>query len=48
MQGLLVFKSLAEAQERGFVLVDQTKDGFLVRKLTPQGWALALVQPSNN
>lgn len=44
MQGIVVFKSLGEAQNYGFQVFDRTKDGFLVRKLTPNGYALAIVR----
>ena len=44
MQGIMIFKSIGEAQSSGFQLFDRTKDGFLVRKQTPNGWALALAK----
>jgi len=46
MQGVLVFKDLEEAERRGFQFFDRRIDGVLVRKMTSNGWALALV--SNN
>jgi len=44
MQGILVFKSIGEAFESGFQYFDRTKEGYLVRKMTPLGWALALAR----
>jgi hypothetical protein len=44
MQGIMIFKSMGEAQNSGFLYFDRTKDGFLVRKMTPKGWALALAR----
>jgi hypothetical protein len=44
MQGIMIFKSMDEAQNSGFLYFDRTKDGFLVRKMTPKGWALALAR----
>ncbi len=45
MQGVLVLKTMADAQALGFVYFDHTKDGYyLVRKMTHRGWALAIVQ----
>jgi len=44
MQGILVFPSLAEAVASGFEPIDRTKDGYLVRKWTGSGWALAVVK----
>ena len=46
MQGVLVFKDLEEAERLGFQLFDRRIEGTLVRKMTSNGWALALV--SNN
>jgi hypothetical protein len=46
MQGVLVFKDLEEAERLGFEYFDRRIDGVLVRKMTSNGWALALV--SNN
>lgn len=43
MQGVIVFRSLEEALEKGFEVIDRTKEGFLVRKLTPGGYAIAIV-----
>jgi hypothetical protein len=42
MQGILFFKSIGEALSSGFQFFDRTKDGFLVRKMTPIGWELAI------
>jgi hypothetical protein len=44
MQGLLVFKSLAEAIRAGFHVYDRTGDGYLVRARTANGWAFALAK----
>ncbi len=45
MQGVLVLKTMADAMALGFVFFDRTKDGYcVVRKMTPRGWALAIVQ----
>ena len=43
MAGLVVFHSVAEALAAGFQIYDRTPDGYLVRKSTEQGWAMALV-----
>jgi hypothetical protein len=43
MAGLMVFSSLADALRAGFEMYDHTQDGYLVRKWTAQGWAMALV-----
>ncbi len=43
MQGVLVFKDLEEAERLGFQFFDRRIDGMLVRKMTSNGWALALV-----
>lgn len=43
MAGLTVFTSLAEALRAGFQIYDRTKEGYLVRTLTANGWAMALV-----
>jgi hypothetical protein len=44
MQGLLVFKSLAEAIRAGFHVYDRTCDGYLMRTRTANGWVLALAK----
>jgi hypothetical protein len=44
MQGVLVFKSLAEAIRAGFHVYDRTRDGYLVRMRTTGGWAFALAR----
>jgi hypothetical protein len=45
MQGVLVLKTMADAMALGFVFFDRTRDGYcVVRKMTPRGWALAIVQ----
>ncbi len=43
MNGLIVFRSLADALRAGFEICDRTADGYLVRTRTADGWALALV-----
>ena len=43
MQGVLVLKTMADAIAAGFEYFDKTADGYLVRKKTPLGWALAIV-----
>jgi len=47
MQGILFFKSMGEALSSGFQYFDRTKDGFLVRKMTPRGWALAIARDAD-
>lgn len=42
--GIVVFSSLAEAVSAGYQLLERTVDGFLVRKNTAAGWALAVVR----
>lgn len=44
MQGIMIFKSIAEAQSSGFQYFDRTKEGYLVRKMTSRGWALAIAR----
>jgi hypothetical protein len=44
MQGILIFNSLAEAVASGFEYLDRTEGGYLVRKRTSTGWALALAK----
>lgn len=44
MSGLLVFRSMAEAQRAGFELYDRTPTGALVRAKTADGWGLAIVE----
>jgi hypothetical protein len=44
MQGILVFNTLAEAVASGFEVFDRTADGYLVRKRTDRGWAIALAR----
>jgi hypothetical protein len=43
MQGLVVFKSLADALRAGYQIYDRTETGYLVRTKTAAGWAIALV-----
>jgi hypothetical protein len=40
----MVFQSMGEAVASGFQFFDRTKEGYLVRKMTPAGWALALAR----
>ena len=47
MQGIMIFKSMLEAVSSGFQYFDRTKGGFLVRKMTPAGWALAIARDDN-
>jgi len=49
MQGILEFKSLAEAIRAGFEPFERRPDGCLVRTRTASGWALAFarVQPGS-
>lgn len=44
MQGLVVFKSLADALRAGYQICDRTATGYLVRTRTDAGWALAVVE----
>lgn len=44
MQGLIVFKSLADALKAGYQVCDRTATGYLVRTRTEAGWALAVVE----
>jgi hypothetical protein len=44
MQGLLVFRSLAEALRAGYVICDRTRDGYLMRIRTSNGWAMAFAR----
>lgn len=44
MQGVLVLKTMADAMAKGFLYFDRTREGYyIVRKMTPRGWALAIV-----
>lgn len=43
MSGVVVFKTLAEALRAGFEVYDKTNTGYLVRKRTENGYAMALV-----
>ena len=43
MAGILIFDTLAEAMRNGFGIYDRTQDGYLVRRQTERGYALALV-----
>jgi hypothetical protein len=44
MQGILIFNTLAEAVASGFEVFDRTAEGYLVRKRTERGWAIALAK----
>jgi hypothetical protein len=44
MPGLMIFDSLAAAIRAGFQIHDRTPTGYLVRKHTSAGWAMALVE----
>jgi hypothetical protein len=44
MQGILIFNTLAEAVASGFEVFDRTPEGYLVRKRTERGWAIALAR----
>jgi hypothetical protein len=43
MQGLVVFRSLADALRAGYQIYDRTDSGYLVRTKTVAGWAMAIV-----
>lgn len=43
MAGLQVFRSLDIAVREGFQIYDRVRDGYLVRKMTSGGWAMAIV-----
>jgi hypothetical protein len=43
MQGITTFSSVEEALRAGFHVYDRIEEGFLVRKKTGGGWALAIV-----
>ena len=47
-EGLLVFRTLADAVHNGFEVYDRTRDGYLVRTLTDGGWALAIVREAGD
>jgi len=44
MQSLQVFRTLSEAIKAGYEVYDLTSDGYVLRKLTPQGWTMALAE----
>ena len=44
MPGLLVFTRLKDALDAGFAVYDKTCDGYLVRKRTDAGFAMAVVE----
>jgi len=44
MAGLMVFTKLTDALQAGFQVYDKMSDGYLMRKMTPGGWAMALVR----
>ena len=41
-QGILTFRSLADALRAGYEIFDKIEDGYLVRTRTDRGWALAV------
>jgi hypothetical protein len=43
-QGLMVFRTLADALRAGFQVYDRTPNGYLVRTRAAGGWALAVVE----
>jgi hypothetical protein len=43
MNGLMVFRTLAEALSAGYEVFDRTAWGYIVRIRTDRGYALALV-----
>ena len=43
MEGLMVFRTLADALRAGYQVYDRTADGYLVRTRTSAGWAIAIV-----
>jgi hypothetical protein len=46
-QGVLVFRTLADALRHGFAPFEKSPNGYLVRAHTDAGWALALVETSD-
>jgi hypothetical protein len=44
MNGVVVFRSLAEAVRQGYQVYDRTPTGYLVRIRTSAGWAFAIVE----
>ena len=42
MTGIIRFRSLAEAIRQGYQVYDVTRTGYLLRIMTPGGWAMAL------
>jgi hypothetical protein len=44
MTGIIRFHSLAEAIRQGYQIYDKTSTGYLLRIMTPQGWAMALCE----
>ncbi len=48
MQGILTFASLQEAMRSGFTLYDRTAWGYVVRGVTPNGYALAIVKATRS
>jgi hypothetical protein len=41
--GIVEFESLTSALKLGFQVYDKTPTGYLVKTMTPKGWALAIV-----
>lgn len=46
MQGLTVFRSLADALRNGYEVYDRLPNGYVVRRRTNAGFAMALVMES--
>jgi hypothetical protein len=44
MTGIIRFHSLAEAIRQGYQIYDRTPTGYLLRIMTPRGWAMALCE----
>ena len=44
MPGVVVFKTVNDAIKAGYQIYDKTSKGYLVRIMTPAGWAQALVE----
>lgn len=40
----MIFTSLSEALRAGFQIYDRNSEGFIVRTMTANGWAQALVK----
>ena len=42
-QGLMVFKTVADAIRAGYEIYDKTDFGYLCRTRTSNGWAMAMI-----